>query len=385
MNIKEKIVALRRAGVPLVAIETADPAETAVTWREALQGFKEPALTWEKCPALLWDTVRGGRPMNDAGLELGKGWEGVDSQDPASFLAGGTNAQLPDNCIVFVSNAHRYLASNEIVVQAIWNLRDAFKAKGSTVVLMGPIFKLPIELTNDVLVISEPLPTAIEVAKIVDDTVGDAIKLDSKKKVVDALLGVSAFAAEQTLALSCSRGRVDFEELLAQKRKMVQQTDGLSLAKPDPGAFDRLGGLASAKAYLRNIIGSKHRPIRCVGFLDEIEKLLAGTAGDLSGVSQDQLRVLLTEMQDNEIPGIILIGPSGTGKTALSRATASVSGAEFIQMDTGAMTGSLVGESQAKIRAAFKTFNAVSQGRGMIVATCNKITALPPELRRRVA
>ena len=56
---------------------------------------------------------------------------------------------------------------------------------------------------------------------------------------------------------------------------------------------------------------------------------------------------------------------------------------EVLSIDTGAMTGSLVGESQAKIRKAMATFKAVSQGKGFFIATCNKIASLPPELRRR--
>src|SRR3954464_15163013 len=47
------------------------------------------------------------------------------------------------------------------------------------------------------------------------------------------------------------------------------------------------------------------------------------------------------------------------------------------------MTGSLVGESQSKIRTAMKTFRAVSQGKGLFIATSNRIASLPPELRRR--
>jgi SpoVK/Ycf46/Vps4 family AAA+-type ATPase len=47
------------------------------------------------------------------------------------------------------------------------------------------------------------------------------------------------------------------------------------------------------------------------------------------------------------------------------------------------MTGSLVGESQRKIRQAMEVFKAVSQGKGLFIATCNKIAALPPELKRR--
>jgi SpoVK/Ycf46/Vps4 family AAA+-type ATPase len=88
-------------------------------------------------------------------------------------------------------------------------------------------------------------------------------------------------------------------------------------------------------------------------------------------------------MQDENIPGMIFIGPPGCAKSAIAKASGSVAGAEVIKIDTGAMTGSLVGESQDKIRKAMQTFKAVSQGKGLFIATCNKIASLPPELRRR--
>jgi SpoVK/Ycf46/Vps4 family AAA+-type ATPase len=47
------------------------------------------------------------------------------------------------------------------------------------------------------------------------------------------------------------------------------------------------------------------------------------------------------------------------------------------------MKGSLVGDSEQNIRAAMKVIDAVSQGRALYIATCNKIDALPPELKRR--
>ena len=47
------------------------------------------------------------------------------------------------------------------------------------------------------------------------------------------------------------------------------------------------------------------------------------------------------------------------------------------------MKGSLVGESEQMIRNALKSMRGMGGERVLIVATCNKLAVLPPELRRR--
>jgi SpoVK/Ycf46/Vps4 family AAA+-type ATPase len=47
------------------------------------------------------------------------------------------------------------------------------------------------------------------------------------------------------------------------------------------------------------------------------------------------------------------------------------------------MQNSLVGGSGERLRAALQVVDAISQGRSLWIATCNSITSLPPELRRR--
>ena len=49
------------------------------------------------------------------------------------------------------------------------------------------------------------------------------------------------------------------------------------------------------------------------------------------------------------------------------------------------MKGSLVGSSERSLRASLRVIRAVSQGRCYWVATSNKVSILPPELRRRFA
>lgn len=389
---KEKvhpIKAMRRAGVPLAAFETADPAQTIRTCIAALNG------KGEECPIIQWDIVSGltavdGNKPGKAFIkpaEKGGWYDAAAMQLPEILQGAGNNAC--DGLLFFIHNAQRFF-ERDGVAQAIWNCRDLFKAKAQcTLVLLGPALMLPGELAQDVVVVTEPLPDDKEVSSIVESIVRDMRDAGAEfpkdyghTKAVDTLMGLSAFAAEQALAMSMSKTGIDFDGLWERKRRTVEQTPGLSIWR-GADSFKSLGGLSNIKDFLTKILTSGRTPVRAIGFIDEIEKGFAGSSGDLSGVSQDQLQVFLKVMQDFDIPGIVLVGPPGTGKSAIAKGAGSVAGAEVLSIDTGAMTGSLVGESQRKIRQAMEVFKAVSQGKGLFIATCNKIAALPPELKRR--
>lgn len=381
---------MRRAGVPLAGFETADPAQTIRVCLASLNG------RMDETPVIAWDIVNGLFGLNKPGTKFVKSWyDPLTMQLPdilkeLSVRCIGSSSDQNVNVLFFVHNVQRTF-ERDGVAQGIWLCRDAFKACGGTLVLLGPSLQLPPELSQDVVVITEPLPNAEEIGAIVDSVISDAreamgsdnIPKDyGKEKVVDTLSGLSAFAVEQSLSMSLSKTGIDFDGLWDRKRRMIEQTPGLSVWKGND-SFKTLGGLANIKDFLTKILTSGRTPVRAIGFIDEIEKGFAGSTGDLSGVSQDQLQVFLKVMQDFDIPGIILVGPPGTGKSAIAKGAGSVAGAEVLSIDTGAMTGSLVGESQAKIRAAMEIFKAVSQGKGLFIATCNKIASLPPELKRR--
>ena len=73
----------------------------------------------------------------------------------------------------------------------------------------------------------------------------------------------------------------------------------------------------------------------------------------------------------------------GAAKSAIGKATGNTAGVPTIAFDLSAMQDSLVGASGERLRAALQVVDAVSQGRSLWIATCNSITSLPPELRRR--
>ena len=118
-------------------------------------------------------------------------------------------------------------------------------------------------------------------------------------------------------------------------------------------------------------------------FVDEIEKAFAGTGTDMSGVKTEMTGTMLSWMQDHGADGILAIGPPGAAKSAVAKATGATAGIPTVAFDLSAMQSSLVGGSGERLRAALQVVDAISQGRSLWIATCNSITSLPPELRRR--
>ena len=375
------IKGIRSAGVPLAIIETADPTATILSCIRSLNGAADTL------PIVRWDSVGAFSALSDPGNDALR--RICNESDPGTVTnpteALAMLARAPKKTLAFVLNGHRFW-NEPTCAQAIWNLRDSLKPNGSTVILLCPSTGgLPDEIKSDIVVLTDPLPTPEEVDSIITEIVKaagqDPTALTDRPKLTDTLLGLSAFAVEQCLALSITREGIDRPGLWDRKRKMIEQTPGLSVWRGGE-KFKDIGGYDNAKTFMANICAGNGAP-RSIVFIDEIEKSLAGITGDTSGVSQDYLRCLLTYMQDKDTAGVIFIGPPGSGKSAVAKACGNEAGIPTIALDLGGMKGSLVGESERRLRTALQVTDAVSQGSALFVATCNSIGILPPELRRR--
>ncbi len=370
--------AARRVSTPLVAVRTPDPASAI---QLILSTLKD-----DETPALHWDAVRGLAGANEPGQRHASEILGELEPAAVSLEALFTLAEkIAQDSLLFVANAHRFY-SDAAVTQGIWNLRDAYKRRGCTLILLTTLSGcLPEELAQDVLMLDEPLPSCEELSRIVRETVEaaemNAVGEADMQRAVDALIGLAAFPAEQVVAMSLSREGLDTEQLWERKRQTIEQSPGLKIWRGGE-TFADIGGCENVKTFLRAVLAGSEPP-RVVVFLDEIEKAFAGTGTDLSGVKTEMTGTMLTWMQDTEADGLIFIGPPGAAKSAAAKATGNSAGIPTIAFDLGAMQSSLVGGSGERLRAALKVVEAVSQGRALFIATCNSIASLPPELRRR--
>lgn len=406
----DQFKAARRAGVPIVAISTPDPAATIESiFRECSAGTLNGS-GGRPTPMVEWDVIRGLRPAFDSNCAkaalAGLGSAVEEAQHPieaarvAARLPGDGELRMVDGdgnttnsstrgTVLFFHLANRWLGEPALI-QAIWNLRDEFKHNGRMLVLLGPSIELPAELAGDVIALDEPLPAAEQLVEIVAHVAGAAgqqVPPEVSQRAVEALTGLPAFAAEQVTAMSLTKAGLDLDGLWERKRQQIDSTPGLrvfrgSVPGGTGGKLSEIGGVEVIKQFIARVMGGKARP-QCVVFIDEIEKMLAGTRGDTSGVAQDQLGVILSYMQDTNATGLIFIGPPGSAKSMVAKAAGNLAGVPTIQLDLGGLKGSLVGQSEQQLRAALKVVTAVSNSRSLWIATCNSIGELPPELRRR--
>jgi len=370
--------AARRAGTPLVAVRTADPASAMAQVMASLNGKSE-------VPVVVWDILNGLTGRNEPGkAAVGKlVGENAGPLGPADALAAAQ--KIARDAVLFFLNPQRVWEQID-VLQGIWNLRDVFKANGQMLVLIStPGASLPTELQSDVMVIDEPLPSVEELAALVRETF-EAADLpapseETVEKAVDALVGLAAFPAEQVLAMSLSKSGLDFGRLWDRKRQAVEQSPGLTIWRGGE-TFDQIGGCENIKRFLDAVIHGEEAP-RVIVFVDEIEKAFAGSGTDTSGVKTEMTGTMLSWMQDRGADGVIFIGPPGAAKSAVAKAAGATAGIPTVAFDLAAMQSSLVGGSGERLRAALQVVDAISQGRSLWIATCNSITSLPPELRRR--
>jgi hypothetical protein len=371
--------AARRVGTPLVAVRTADPASAIAQVTASVNGKNK------ETPLVAWDFVAGLQGRNEAGNSALAKLLGENSSalGPSDVLA--LAARIVADAIIFFLNPQRFWEHAD-VVQGIWNLRDVFKAGGQMLVLVTPPgTTLPVELQNDVMIIDEPLPSPDDLAQLVADTFESAnLPAPAQgmvSKAVDALVGLAAFPAEQVLAMSLSKKGLDPERLWERKRQAVEQTAGLTVWRGGE-TFDQIGGCDNIKRFLTAVLHGQESP-RVIVFMDEIEKAFAGSGTDMSGVKTEMTGTMLSWMQDRGADGVIFIGPAGAAKSAIGKAAGATAGIPTVAFDLSAMQSSLVGGSGERLRTALQVVDAISQGRSLWIATCNSITTLPPELRRR--
>lgn len=391
MDLIEQFRAGRRVNTPIFAISTAD--QPAIQARIAAI-YDEPGQDGKSTPRFRWDAIRGLRAIDKDAADWIVRESGAKSPEQLAANTGNVNAcldfiqSLPARSIIFMTNANLFW-KDPVSATGVLNVRDTFKANKRTLVGTGAGFDLAASLTDSVVFAEEKLPTDAQIGTILDKIHEKASdvkkpKAEQRDALVTAARGLSAFMTEQTFAESLRKGEgLDLGYCWDRKRATFNQIPGLTLESEGP-TFDDIRGLDRIRQRMEAHFRGKN-PSAVIVRIDEIEKQLAGaTGGDLSGTSQAALGYLLQWMEDRGATGFVALGPGGAGKSLVSKAIGRQFNRPVISFDTEATKGSLVGESGQKIRAALRGINGIAGDKPvLVVATCNKIAALPPELRRR--
>jgi hypothetical protein len=281
-----------------------------------------------------YDCVRGYVPMNDAGITAMQSIIGdndpVLMTDPTTAISAAMD-RAPENTVIVCIGAARWI-DDKRTCQAIANCREPFKRTNRTIILISSFSTiLPSDIGSDIYQISDNPPDEKEREVIIRDLHTSAElsepAADDLQTAVTATRGLSAYTAEQAIALSMSRNGLNIELLWKRWRQAINSTPGLSVDMSG-ATMDDIGGLDNIKNFSRSIMAGRDAPAAIIR-IEEIEKSLSGAGygngglGDSSGTSQSMLGSILTYMQEENQTGLIAVGPPGSGKSLCSVAIGS--------------------------------------------------------------
>jgi hypothetical protein len=250
----------------------------------------------------------------------------VQAADPlAALRALGALATPEGTAILVLRNFHRFLNSVEIV-QALDTQIHAGKQARTFVVILAPVVQIPVELEKQFVVVEHDLRGREQleaIARGVATEPGELPEGNVLDAVLDAAAGLTRFEAENAYSLSLVRhGRLAADVLWDLKTQALKKSGLLGLHRGGE-TFADLGGLEALKAFCARALRPGRRP-------------------------------------DVRARGVLLLGPPGSGKSALAKALGNETGRPTLVLDVGALMGSLVGATEANVRQALRIVDAMA-------------------------
>jgi len=388
-NDLEQFTRLMRAQHSAVAILTFEEEYAVDIVRQTVMGRGEDLWLWTHT-----DGVRDGIIANGAPL--------VSTENPAAAIYSLLKDKGKKGIFLFLD-----LASHLDEKRCLRLLRELIHqcgpGTGRCVVLVDQQTSLPPVIENTVARMELSYPGEIEIDQIIKETLKNLhrqtpIELDIKRDHFSAIVrnmgGLTRRQVRQVAIELVADDRkltgTDLSRVIESKRTLLSTTGLLEFVEA-PASMDEIGGLSRLKEWLA---------VRANSFSDEAEEF---------GLHPPR--------------GVLLLGVQGAGKSLAAKAVATAWQRPLLRMDVGAFYDRFVGESERRLRDAFKQAEMMSpivlwideiekafasassnsadgglskrmfgalltwmqehRSSVFLIATANDIAALPPELMRK--
>ena len=377
----KKIETLIRARYPLIYIVSFEETRAETALQEVADSRGKTKFVW---------TIT-------EGLVTPEGTALAEFKDPVKVLE--YIAQTDVNGIFILKDYHHYM-NDPVVIRKLRDLGHSLKLTRKNAIFLSPVLKIPTELEKEMAVVDFKLPEKGDLKAIVKDIASNVggeteaeIKDESRlDKIVEAALGLTAEEAENVFAKSLvENGRIEVKTILAEKEQIIRKSGVLEYYNADE-EMKEVGGLEELKRWLTKR-GKAFSP-----------------AARQFGLPEPR--------------GILLLGIPGCGKSLTAKAISSMWQLPLLKLDVGKVFSSLVGSSEENVRRAIATAESIApsilwldemekgfSGLGssgqtdggttarvfgtfltwlqekkspvFVVATCNNVKELPPELLRK--
>ncbi len=371
-----------RAGFSGFCVVTSEEVRAEGELRRAAEELGYRLSVWSVTSGLVCPDSGTVQDMPDP-LDAVNALEGMDSKsmlvlkDLQHFL--GSQGQPPD----------------PVLIRALRDqVRDA-RSSGKAIVLLGCSLELPLDLQKEFTTIELDLPDRDTLRNMAEELAKSAnIEADAQAldDAAEAARGLTTVEAEDIMALAIvEQQTLDPVMIGREKARCIGRNGILEVIEPKETADD-IGGLDTLKAWLMK---------RRNAFSHEAREF---------GLPSPK--------------GVLILGIPGTGKSLTAKVTAAMLQRPILKLDAGKLFAGIVGESEANLRRAVQTAEAIAPcvlfideiEKGMsgsrssaatdggtsarvfgsflswmqektspvfVVATANDISQLPPELLRK--
>ena len=263
----------------------------------------------------VWDVATGLRIPGHADGSITDAGAG----DPlAALRALPTLADPNGTSLLLLHNFNRFL-NNPEVIQTTFAQLIAGKQQRTFLVVLSTVVQIPVELEKLFVVLEHPLPDrqALEriARELTSDSPEDLPQGDDLQRVLDAAAGLTRYEAEGAFALSLTRHNSFQPQTIWDIKSGTLRKNGLLTLHRGNETLDDLGGLQTLKGFC--------------------------------------LRALAPRRSNVTVKprGILLLSPPGCGKSQFCKALGNAVSRPTLILDVGSLLGSLVGQSEANLRA----------------------------------
>ncbi|MEG3935731.1 MULTISPECIES: AAA family ATPase [unclassified Microcoleus] len=277
-----------------------------------------------------WDFARG---WTDNGTAKGNPMQALERISKAPAMEQVTLFVMKDIATLIAPGANGQIAVNQLaIVRELKNLAVTIARDRRCLVILSDQLRMPQELREEITVVDVSLPGIEEISKLIDRLVGKNIKLnpEQRQQLTKACQGLTRCRISRVLAKRLVLGKVDVHALAAvikEKRQTIRETGILEFI-PVQSSLESVGGLENLKQWVT---------VRSRSFSDEAREY---------GLPNPK--------------GVLLAGIQGTGKSLLAKTIAAEWKLPLLRLDVGRVFGSMVGESENRIRQVIKLAEAIA-------------------------
>ncbi|MGC2181782.1 MAG: AAA family ATPase [Terriglobales bacterium] len=407
----ERLKILLSSSTPIVVMETVEEMRAVRLVRAACSSLSLATFEWSIASGLVRCGSEVGELVPETGFSAGglghdpnlSGAQALyNSKEPAQALSNLEAMSL--EAAFVLKDFHRHM-DDPVVVRRLRDVGQKFSINRRTVIITAPSITIPAELRSLVEFLELPLPDKQRLRQIIDEMTVRVGKTRTLKRTLDAA-GLDAMANNL-------RGLTEEEAERAASQAIVTRYGITAETVTDV--------LQAKKEQLRHsgmlefIDASEN--LSSVGGLDNLKRWLA----QRRGTWEDAAREFGLEPPR----GAIILGVQGCGKSMCARAIAGEWKLPLVKFDTAAIFDKYIGETEKRIQKVFRVAEGLAPcvfwidelekifaGSGadsasvdagvssrilaaflswmqdrkapvFVAATCNNVTALPPELIRK--